>query len=561
MRGRPVIADVILKKTAAPRGAIQAQTQMMQDGRVAPELQLTASRNAGGRAVEGSLTVTQRIFGGPGFGDGLWERRDGAGRVLFRADEKSRAGGPSAVATGSYEIPLAGGRLKANGSARWFKGILDDDAVLRGSGERYTLDVVDTFRQVEGGLRYERALGKRTTLEAQALQRFNAHDQTNHIRRPPVVSDFQEADDQSESVARATVRFKKDETLTLETSGEGALNVLATDTTFLVGGAASPLPNADIKVTERRGEVGGLVTWKPAPRYGVTAGLRLETSTLEAERGVALTRSLTYLKPRLVLSWSPAKDTQIRVRVEREIGQINFFNFVAISEFNSGTVRAGNPDLRPQRAWVGEAVLERQFWDGASIVLTARQKALTDVVDARAVGTAGAVGIGNIGDGSETDLIATLTFPLKRFGLNGAMVKGTVTRVISRVTDPTTGERRMIWFNAPWPLYGELHFVYDLPQRKLNLGFDAFYNGPFTLYRPAGTEHAGVNARLNAFVEYRYRPNLTIRLEGMNVTGARITQTIAYYAGARHVSPLLYEDERTLGLRPSVMLRVRRTLN
>ncbi|HTI67578.1 MAG TPA: TonB-dependent receptor [Caulobacteraceae bacterium] len=557
MRGRPVIANVILKKTMALRGSVQAQTQVMQDGRVAPELQATFSRNAEGRATEASVTVNQRIFGGPGFGDGVWVRRDGTGAVLFRADDKSHAGGPSAVATGSYELPFAGGRLKVNGSGRWYKAIFDDVAVLRGSGDRYTLALHDLYRQAELGARFERTFGLRTTLEAQALQRLNAHDQTNAIRRPPVISDFDEADDLSESVLRTTLRFKKDETLTLETSAEGSLNVLATDSASLVGGVAAPIPNADVKITEHRGEAGGLLTWKPAPAYGVTAGLKLETSTLAAERDVNLTRTLTHWKPRLVLSWSPAKNTQVRLRAEREIGQINFYSFVAISEFNSGTVRSGNPNLRPQRSWVGEAVLERQFWDGASIVLTARRKALYDVVDARIVGTSGAVGVGNIGDGAQTDLVGTLTFPLKRLGLNGAMLKGTLTKSRSRVTDPTTGIQRQL---SNWSAtIGELHFVYDLPRRKLNLGFDAFYNGPFTLYRPAGTEDNGVNARLSVFVEYRYRPNLTFRLEGMNVTGARITQTVTYYAGPRNVSPLLYADEKTLGLGPSVLLRARRT--
>jgi hypothetical protein len=183
------------------------------------------------------------------------------------------------------------------------------------------------------------------------------------------------------------------------------------------------------------------------------------------------------------------------------------------------------------------------------------------VVDARYVGDTLAIGIGNIGDGEQTELAATITLPLKRFGLNGAMVKGSVTRSWSAVTDPTTGQRRTIWFDNPARLFGELHFTYDLPRYKVNFGLDAFYFGPFTLYRPQGTDRTGAQPRVNIFAEYRIKPDFTVRAEALNVTDLTVHYTVKSYGGPRHLSPLLYADDRDLGINPAVLLRVRRSFN
>ncbi|OYX31154.1 MAG: hypothetical protein B7Y99_10595 [Caulobacterales bacterium 32-69-10] len=559
MRGREVIANVVMKKTTKTRGSVTATNTTYTDGRVAPELLITAARNTGGKSWDASFTASQRVF--PNWGSGRWVRTDGAGQDLFTSSVRGRGGGPSVIGTGSYEFPLVGGRLKLNGSGRWYKADVGEVATLEGTGERYTQQIVDIYRQGELGARYEHAFGKRTNLEAQLLQRVSDHDQTSATRRPPVLNDFDVADRLTEQVARATLRFKRDESLTLEGSAEGSFNTIDTTSTLALAGVPTPLPSASVRVHEDRGELGALASWKPTAKIGVTAAMKLETSTLTATRDVMLSRDLTFWKPRAVLSWTAAKKTQVRLRAEREIGQINFYNYVANAEFSNGTIRTGNPALLPMKTWVGEATVEQQFWNGASAVVALRRKLFTDVVDARYVGETTTIGIGNIGDGEQTELSATVTVPLKRFGLNGAMIKGTVTKSWSAVTDPTTGERRTVWFNNPAALQGELHFTYDLPRHKLNFGFDAFYYGAVTFYRPQVLDRTGAQPRLNLFAEYRIKPDFTVRLEALNVTDLTVHSTVKYYGGPRNVAPLLYADDRYLGINPSVLLRVRRSFN
>ncbi|HTI67579.1 MAG TPA: TonB-dependent receptor [Caulobacteraceae bacterium] len=559
MRGRAVIANVVLKKTGAPRGSLTAQTYVFEDGRVRPEVQATLSRKSGEHAMEASFTLARRPLNGVGPGIGVLERRDPAGALLFSASSRILGWQDFGAGSAAYEFPWAGGKLRVNGSATYIAGMGNERADVDGSPALYTIDVEERFRQAELGLRYQRSFG-RVALETQALQRMNVHSQVQDTFRPPVDTGLTEKDTLSETVARGTLCFNRDATLSLEASAEGAFNSLDTDSAFTSDGRPVRVPAEDVAVSERRGEFGVLATWKPSKTFSLTPGLKVETSGLQARGDVNLERDLTYLKPRAVLSWSPDARTQIRLRGEHEVSQISFQNFTASVDTGAGLVRAGNPDLRPRRAWVAEAVVERQFWTGGSLVLTLRQSALRDVVDQLALPQfGGAVAIGNIGDGDQTDLIVALTLPLKRLGLQGMNLKGTATLRRSEVTDPTTGDRRRV--SGQSALAAELHFSHDLPRWKINWGIDVFYNGPSAAYRPANVERVGGWARVSAFVEHRLRPDLVLRVEGFNLVDAKPRLVEEAYGGLRSAAPLLYSETRRNGDAPNLFVRIRKTLS
>jgi outer membrane receptor protein involved in Fe transport len=222
-------------------------------------------------------------------------------------------------------------------------------------------------------------------------------------------------------------------------------------------------------------------------------------------------------------------------------------------------LRAGNPNLLPRRAWVVEGTLERQFWTGGSVVLTVRRLALRDVVDQRPLPGFGPVTIvGNIGDGSQTDVVAIITLPLKRLGLDGMNLKSTATWRSSRVIDPTTGEPRRLSGQAAFS--GELHFSHDLPDWKLVWGVDASYTGPNSAYWPTQIQRIGGQVRVSAFAERRIRTDLSLRVEGLNLNDLRTPWVIDTYAGLRGQAPLLYTEARRPGDGPVLFVRLRKTL-
>src|SRR5581483_10246148 len=181
MHGRNVIANVILKKRDKPLTVMTAAGFVDVHGLVAPDLLITRSDKRGSHASEISVEIQRNIAIYPAFGYGPWIRRDGSGSIALRADQRFQYDGPYATAKGSYEFPLAGGRLKASGMALITHETLDEDDRLAG-GARYGFRRTGGYRQGELGLHYERAFGP-VSLETQALERYQAQDATEALNR------------------------------------------------------------------------------------------------------------------------------------------------------------------------------------------------------------------------------------------------------------------------------------------------------------------------------------------------------------------------------------------
>ena len=560
MRGRNIVANVILKAQGAPPTVVTLHSFLDTRGRASPQLTVTTKRTFGEHAFDGGFELARNIAIFPAYGYGDYVRRDGAGAVLFAADSDIVVGGPTVTGNAAYEAPLAGGRFRISGLTRYYGTDFEErDTLDRPPGLIAVTDDQD-YLQGELGLRWERTFGRRA-LELQSLQRLTRLTDEADIRRPPAPQRTSLKADQRETVLRAVLRWKKAETFTLEGFAEAALNDGETRTELFVNGAPVSLPADDVAIREGRFETGGTLTWKPDPKFSLDLAFKAETSRLNATRDVTAERSFTYGKPRLALAWAPDARTQLRLRLEHEVGQVAFGNFIAFNEYFSGQVRVGNPSIRPQRAWVAEGVVQRTFAAGGDVTLTLRRKALRDVIDVAPVVTDAGVfaTTSNIGDAEQTDAVAAFSLPLKIIGWTGAMMKGSVTASEPRIVDPTTGRIRPS--SAQPTRQAELHFTQDFPGSRINWGIDAFYRGPSTIYRPFSSDTVGEWLHANIFVERRVGSATSLRLEVQNLPGAHVRQTISIYSGRREQSALLYVDDKDLTNGLLLMARVRRTFN
>ena len=89
----------------------------------------------------------------------------------------------------------------------------------------------------------------------------------------------------------------------------------------------------------------------------------MEISEISSTGDTVRSRDFLYPKPRLLLSWAPDAQSQIRLRAERTVGQLNFSDFVAAVNLAGFGIGAGNADLRPDQRWQFEAAVERRFWE------------------------------------------------------------------------------------------------------------------------------------------------------------------------------------------------------
>lgn len=559
MQGKTVIANIVRRNGEAVTGLVALSNVYTYDGRFAPGMRLEGARRADGKTLEGSFVIAGYIDDGAG--DGPYEQRDPAGNVVERAHLSTEGDGTQVVATGAFETPLLGGKFRINARGFGQRFYYGERNELIPGPDLVTDRELETRKDGELGLRWGRDLGPRTKVETLFIQQLKTTDFHADFAEPAGASRFAFNRHVGESIARGVLSFRQSDTLSLEAGGEAAFNWLDNQTRYSQDGVPAPLPAADVRVQETRGEGFVQGTWKPWSVLTLEGGLRVETSRITAERDVTLEKSLTFAKPRLVATWSATPKDQLRFRVEREVGQLNFNDVVASSAINTGGgVTAGNPDINPEQAWVAEAVYERRFWDRGSISLGYRHSKVTDAID-RAPVFADDGGVfdapSNIGDGTRDRVWIEVSLPLDRFGVKGGLLKGDVTRNWSKVTDPTTGQQRPI--SGEHPLDWNASFSQDLPAWKVTWGVDAYGAWRETYYRFNRIETTKLNTFVVPFVEWKVRPDTILRMEIQNVTSRDLSRYQQLYDGPRGTSPLQATATRRYDNGPMLFLRVRKS--
>jgi outer membrane receptor protein involved in Fe transport len=560
MQGKTLMANVVRKTDAATTGVIAlANDWVKTDGRNLPSLRLEATHLANGASIEGSLLALQ--FFDDGAGDGP-EKTTGPGGVRLQTQhDNTEGGGGQVTATGAYTRPLLGGVFRANGQLYGQQYRYDErDQDVSSRAIQPTLDHQrQNKEQGEIGLTYDRSLGAKLATETLFIQQLQGEDYLEPFSTIGQVDRYREQHTNGESILRSTVTYTYASNLTFEAGGEGAYNWLNSHTTYVVNGAPVALPAANVQVRETRGELFAKATWVVGPQFTLEAGLRYEASKLTSDGDVVFQKTFSYPKPRVVLTWSPDPADQFRFRVEEEVGQLDFNNFVATTALTTGQIFTGNPNLTPQQALVYEAAYERRFWKSADLTFTYRHSNLTDVLDrAPVVSAAGAFDEpANIGGGTKDEYIAALNLPLDGFGVPGGLIKANATWRSSRVTDPTTGRQRPLGLLRPRE--GEVDFSQDLPRWRLNWGANYYLGWRQAYYSFDEVEIDNFRPSGSLFIEYRPRPGLSLRGE-IDDIGVDFRRTLALYPGLRGVTPQNENDIRDLAFGPIFHFRVRQTI-
>lgn len=558
MQGKSVIANIVRKPGGGFRGVAALAVNNSWDGRHVPTLRLEGSGDDGPRRWE--LGVLGGGFIDDGYAGGHGVRISPTGRIT-PFDIDGEADGKTAQATGVYETPLLGGKVRLNGRIYAERYKSEDNAIFSDSG-RAELNV-DHYRttDTELGGTFTRKLGERTTIEVVGLRQSSDQTTTSDFS-DGVASAFALKRESTETIGRTVLKYRASERLSFEGGGEYALNALDSVTRLSVAGAPIDLPAGDVEVEEDRVELFAKAVWRPTEKWTVDGTLRYETSKISSDGDVELGKTLRYLKPRLTLTWAPVASTQVRLRAEREVGQLDFDDFVAEAKFTESTgVTAGNPDLNPEQAWVGEIAVEQRFWGAGSLTVAYRRFELKDVVDRGPVFTPDGDIFDrpeNIGDGSKDELSVEFSVPLARIGLNGATLKGDLVRRWSRVEDPTTGETRAI--SRLRPLEWNASYTHDLPSWKLTYGAEVYGGWRQRTYSFDQERITKLRTFVKPFVEYRPRPDINMRLELPNVTGRGLKRTVLTYPGPRNLGGAPSLEDRDYDVGQMVYFRIRKTL-
>lgn len=464
-------------------------------------------------------------------------------------------------ATGEAVLTRPDDTMRFNGAlSRTEQGYYERVGVLNAAGAPITTDVsASTFvnEKLEFGGDYERTLGGLglRVLALQTLQ-WERRDGTQDIRSVRAL--VGERGELGESIARVVLTAQPRPSLSLEGGGEAAFNFLDAATSRIVSGLPLALPNANVRVEERRAEGFLKASWRASPRFSAEAELRTEVSRISQTGDSNTSKSFFFPKPRLQATWSPRPANQLRLRVEREVGQLNFRDFAASSAVDAGTVNVGNADLEPERAWVVEGAIEHRFWGRGAVVLTYQHAWLEEVVDLIPVNNAFDAP-GNIGSGKRSSVNMTLAVPLDQLRIRRGLLRGGATFRWSEVTDPVTGETRRI-SGTQRPSEANLTFTQDLPRLRSSWGVDYISRFDDTFYRINEVRRNVKGVWFIVFWEWRPRPDLSIRADITNPTARLRARYREQYLGTRATGVLAYTERRAWKLDPLGTIRIRKVL-
>jgi outer membrane receptor protein involved in Fe transport len=555
MQGHTVVANIIRKKGSSTQIVANLANNFWPDGHIVPSASVQFTRHSGDSTYEASISQLANF--NDSVGGGFYNVTDTATRIVQHSDARTKGSGLGWGLTGAASIPLWMGQFKAN--------ITYQDSPFHAAnfytapGNNRTIRDDSGSQNGEIGLHWNGKLGS-TELETLLLQRLGRQTDANTSDTPGSVQLFNSKSKTGESIARATLRYMPDSSLTFQTGLEGAYNFLDGTSSYAVNGVVVPLPSANARVNEKRGEVFGQATWKFSPEWMAEVGARFEYSTISESGYTNQSRSLSYLKPRAVLTWSPSKNNQLRLRYERVVGQLDFNNFVASSNLAASGVNAGNPDLKPQQLVEYEFSYEHHFWEKGALVVTLLHQEGKDIVDQIPVtGGSGTFDApGNIGGGRYNQVDIETTLPLDRLGLTNGLLKMTNIWRDSAVRDPVTVQKRRVSGQRPQDI--ELSLTQDIESLKSTWGIYYFNCWEEHYYRLAEVNHPYViPPYIELSWEYKPTPAWSLQVAIKNPGRFSYDDTRYLYAGPRAGGSPSEIDELKIKSQARLYIQIRKT--
>ena len=168
-------------------------------------------------------------------------------------------------------------------------------------------------------------------------------------------------------------------------SGEAAYNFIdATGSLDVLdaGGVLQPvpLPGASSRVEEKRGE--SILSFSRPLKEGVSLQLSggVEFSQLGQDAGAGESRSFWRPKGSVALAWNPASQWEMNLKLQRKVGQLNFFDFLASVDVGNNNAKGSKPRLVPPQSWVLQLETVRTLGGNGKIRLNLEAEDVSDLV-------------------------------------------------------------------------------------------------------------------------------------------------------------------------------------
>lgn len=477
---------------------------------------------------------------------------------------------------GNFATSLFGGRLSTTEQINYWRfhaqNGLDFFDINNVKLEDFTGDFTEHQTGFEVGVNYDRPVaGWDMSLVTLVNRRYYRNEEQdvdlNGAGGLNFTLDQETKHDSGETILRGSLARSFGAPHRVEFGVEGARNTLDAQLAIFqdTGGGPSLLtiPNANVTVEEDRWEAFASYTWRPNDRWSVETRLARESSILTFTGDSNQEVELAYIKPSIQVSRSFGGGNQLRVRYYRDVGQLDFGDFVSASSAVDQLINGGNPDLKPQTTWRLEFGGDLRFPGGVALTFAYTHHWISDAQDLVPItvpnnnpppATITFDAPGNIGDASAEQLKTDLTLPFGRF-LPGARLTLSTSYFATTVTDPVTGRDRAASGNSNFCTNGE--FRHDLTERQLTWGFFLQKCVENQTYRRNETDTSEEGPYVDFYAETTAIPGVKMRAILANALNPPVRRQRLFFDPDRNGVLARYEERQREFLNaPWLILRV-----
>lgn len=400
---------------------------------------------------------------------------DADGTLIDTRDEQSNFNSDNPVLSGSYS------RTAQNGNIVNLNGQVAGNIFRRSETSERTgaIEPVDRFRLFESredefnfeiGADYSFALGP-GSLKLIGYHRYEDSPTVSLVTttfadgRPLEGSRFTRDADEAETIARAEYSFGGlggD----FQIAAEGVKNYLEIESALEERDAAGvfqpvEFDGASARVDEDRAEASVTYSRALAENLQMQLSAGAEYSEISQTGAQGQTRSFWRPKGFAAFDWKANSTLNLSGRVERKVGQLNFFDFIASTNLDQDRVNVTNADLVPPQSWLFELEATQSFGALGSLNLRGFYEDVSDIVDQIPI-DGGGEAPGNAGSATIKGVESELTLLFDPVGLPGLRLDAELEIAESEVLDPLLG--------TPREISGFEHLEFDIELRQDFIG-------------------------------------------------------------------------------------------
>ncbi|WOE75157.1 TonB-dependent receptor plug domain-containing protein [Alterisphingorhabdus coralli] len=488
-----------------------------------------------------------------GFGPELITGPDG--ELLFTRDEIARFYSDRPALTLFYgRTSDAGSIFNFNGRFQIQNFSTEIDTIRSQEG---IPDILEPFRSAEDERNFEISADYDFALAGGRLkligfQRYEHSPTIDEFRRipgdgnPATGSLFDQTADEGESIARAEYGWRSKNGNDWQIAAEGAFNFLDIEAELFSldpNGefVPAPLDNATSRVEEVRGEI--ILTYgrRLAPNLTLQSNFGAEYSELSQTGEFGLTRSFVRPKGSVALTWNTNANLDLNFTLERNVGQLNFFDFIAQPDLGNEVDNGGNPQLVPEQNWNFEVEAQQSLGSLGNMNLRLFYTLISDIVDRVPISdTLEAPGNLDSAWRLGAELNGTLLFD--DLGIPGARLDVGLFWQTSRVDDPLTGVSRRINDDRIYTI--DLNFRHDVPDTEVAWGAFLFRRENSSGFRlDLRSLSFETKPDLGMFFEHKNVAGMTARLNVSNLLGLS-DGFLREFSEGRRDGPIAFTERR-----------------